>query len=122
MCADISAQTLSYRIDTLARDSFFLVETSVSAATKDNPRPATTESSQLFRSKEQVVNFVDYLRKQAADSQAKAKEFIAAQRRLESAATLIEGAVKQAAPFFEDKPKEVVKPIVKTKTKTKKKG
>lgn len=117
------AQTVSYSIDTVRRDSFFLVETVKADPTADAPRPAITQNAQLFRSYEQVSGFVDYLRKQAVEAETKAREAEktaqeqrAAQKRIEQAANKIESAIKSAKPFFEDKPP------AKATSKTTKKG
>lgn len=70
----LSAQTITYSLDTLKRDSFFLVEQITWAATIENPKPATQVNYQVFRSREQLVGFILYLRDQSAKSRTKAAE------------------------------------------------
>lgn len=102
------AQTVSYSIDTISQDSFFLIETAKSAVSPESPRPSISQTSQLFRSYTDAIGFIDYLRKQAQDADTKAKEAEktaseqrALQQRIEQSATKIEAAIKAAKPFFE---------------------
>ena len=119
LCASLQAQSFTYRIDTIRTDSFYLVERATTV-TENSPRPSTAESYQLFRSKEQVTNFVDYLRKQAlesekqaADAEKKVQELKAAQKRLEAAANSIEKAIKDVSPFFDGQKPPAKKPPTK---------
>lgn len=126
LCASLQAQSFTYRIDTIRTDSFYLVERATTV-TENSPRPSTAESYQLFRSKEQVTNFVDYLRKQAlesekqaAEAEKKVQELKAAQKRLEAAANSIEKAIKDVSPFFDGKVNNGA--AKQTKKRTKKNG
>ena len=63
--ASAQAQTLEYQIDTIRLDSFYLIETFTAAPTKDNPRPESRVSPQLFRDTMQLRLFVSNLKKDA---------------------------------------------------------
>jgi len=112
----LNAQTVSYTIDTISQDSFFLIETAKSAVSPESPRPSISQTSQLFRSYTDVIGFIDYLRKQAQDADTKAKEAEktaleqrALQQRIEQSAKQIEAAIKASKPFF-DSPKLATSP------------
>lgn len=57
--------TLSYSLDTIRLDSFFLVEVFTAAPTKDVPRPNAEVRNQLFRDTAQVRLYVANLNKDA---------------------------------------------------------
>ena len=57
--------TLSYSLDTIRLDSFFLIEVFTAAPTKDVPRPNAEVRNQLFRDTAQVRLYVANLNKDA---------------------------------------------------------
>jgi hypothetical protein len=97
----LASQSVFYRIDPTARDSFFLVETLTTKATAESPRPTVTESHQLFRSMDELWAFLEYLKDQARQAEKNAQEAerqmneaMALRARLDSAANKIEAAIK----------------------------
>jgi len=120
------AQTIEYSIYAPAPDSFFLVETVIGVSTRDVPKPGKSETSQLFRSEAQLLDYIQYLKNQAnsarkqsetlvAEAEANAKKFVEeanaqsqklkdAAPRLETAAGKIEAVAKANKSFFDGKP------------------
>jgi len=108
------AQTIEYSIYAPEPDSFFLIETVTALPSKDEPRPARSETSQLFRSDEQLLNYVQYLKEQSSlalkeadeaieeaksatkSAEEKAKKLREAAPRIEAAALKIEKAFSQS--------------------------
>lgn len=66
--------TIRFSLDTLRRDSFFLIETI--AVTKDNaPRPVENTTPQLFKSPEQLDAYVSYLENEAKKATEQAQKY-----------------------------------------------
>jgi len=106
---------VSYRIDEIADGAgFYLVE--IIPAKAGEPTSTATEFPQRFNTKEQLTAYVDYLRKQAADSREQAKKLQDKAPMIEEAATKIEAA---SVEFFTPKP-VIVLPPPKPKKKNKK--
>ena len=75
-----SSQSLSYSLDTLSRDSFFLIETLTGATTKDIPRPETRVSQQLFRDTAELIKLVEQFEKDSNEAQQEAEKYAQAAR------------------------------------------
>jgi hypothetical protein len=78
--AGAQAQTLEYQLDTIRLDSFYLIETFTAAPTKDNPRPESRVSPQLFRDTAQVKLFISNLKKDANAAREQAIKYDQAAR------------------------------------------
>lgn len=109
--------TVSYRLDLIRPDSFFLVE--VVSVPNVGSRPTITEYPQLFRSKEQLANYTQYLNKQAEEAREQAKKLTDAAPKIEAAARVITKVMEASEPYFSNKKPE--EPPA-TKKKKKKKG
>lgn len=123
------AQNVEYSIYAPAPDSFFLVETVTGATTRDAPKPGKSETSQLFRSESQLLDYIQYLKNQAAqavkdaekaiaEAEAKAKTLREAAPRIESAADKIEAVAVKNRDVLRGKKAEE-KPAPKPKKKKK---
>ena len=123
------AQVVEYSIYAPAKDSFFLVETVTGVASKDAPKPGKTETSQLFRSEAQLLDYIQYLKNQAAqavkdaekaisEAEAKAKTLREAAPRIEAAADKIEAVAVKNRDVLQGKKVEE-KPAPKPKNKKK---
>ena len=94
----MDGQSLTYQIDTISRDSFFLTETFTAAPTAQAPRGQTTVNSQIFRSKEQLALFAKNV-KEEADKYDQAAKIL----RLKSDAIL--DIINKNEAFFSGQPK-----------------
>ena len=74
------SQSLSYQLDTLSRDSFYLVETLTGATTKEVPRPETRVAYQLFRDTAEVMRLIEQFEKDAKEAQKEAEKYQQAAR------------------------------------------
>ena len=70
------AQNVEYSIYAPSKDSFFLVETVTGVASKDAPKPGKSETSQLFRSEAQLLDYIQYLRNQSVTAIEKAEKVV----------------------------------------------
>lgn len=66
--------TISYSLDTIRRDSFFLIET-FSTTKADSPRPVETVTPQLFQATEQLDAYVNYLEDEAKKANEQAQKY-----------------------------------------------
>lgn len=115
-------QSLSFSLDTLSRDSFYLVETYTAAQTKDAPRAGTTVTPQLFRDTAQLRLYIANLRndsdkalKQAKDLNEQAKQYEQAARLWALKANAIQELVGKS-DWFMGRTVAVVKPTETTTT------
>jgi hypothetical protein len=76
----IQAQSLSFSLDTLKRDSFYLIEVYTAAPTKDAPRAGTTVTPQLFRDTAQLKLYIANLRSDAKAAKEQAQKYEQASR------------------------------------------
>ena len=74
------SQSLSYQLDTLSRDSFYLVETLTGATTKEVPRAETRVAYQLFRDTAEVMRLIEQFEKDAKEAQNEADRYQQAAR------------------------------------------
>lgn len=65
---------VTYRIDMVAKDSFYLIEIQTSAATEGNVRPQVTETPILFKGQGEWDKFLEKLREASTDDRKKAKD------------------------------------------------
>ena len=93
-------QTITYEIDPVKRDSFFLVETVTTAPTPDTPRPATTVASQLFKGPEELEKFIATLLEESKKLKAEAAQKIDGAKRIERMAESIEKARQDHRAFL----------------------
>jgi len=126
--ASAQAQTLEYQLDTIRLDSFYLIETFTAAPTKDNPRPESRVSPQLFRDTMQLRLFVSNLKKDAKTAAEQAVKYDQAARLWAAKADAISQLANGSDWFMgrkaKVKPPEVVAPATVSppkKTTTKKK-
>jgi hypothetical protein len=126
--ASAQAQTLEYQIDTIRLDSFYLIETFTAAPTKDNPRPESRVSPQLFRDTIQLRLFVSNLKKDAKAAAEQAVKYDQAARLWAAKADAISQLANGSDWFMgrkaKVKPPEVIAPATVSppkKTTTKKK-
>lgn len=70
-----TSQSLSYQLDTLRRDSFYLVETLTGATTKEIPRPETRVAYQLFRDTSEVMRLIEAFERDGAEAQREAEKY-----------------------------------------------
>ena len=66
--------TISYSLDTIRRDSFFLIET-FSTTKADAPRPVETITPQLFSDPLQLDSYVNYLEDEAKKANEQAQKY-----------------------------------------------
>jgi len=76
----VTAQSLSYQIDTLSRDSFYLVETLTGGTSKEVPRPEIRVAYQLFRDTAEVMRLIEQFEKDAKEAQNEADRYQQAAR------------------------------------------
>ncbi len=124
--ATAQAQTLEYQIDTVRLDSFYIIETFTAAPTKDNPRPESRVSPQLFRDTSQVRLFIANLKKDANTAREQAIKYDQAARLWTAKADAITQLCNGSDWFMGKTPKAVkVEPLpappLPTKKPTKKK-
>jgi hypothetical protein len=65
---------ITYRLDMVAKDSFYLIEVQTAQAQSGNARPQVTESPILFKGQGEWDKFLESLRQLSADDRKKAKE------------------------------------------------
>lgn len=82
MSVSLRAQRITYTLDTLKRDSVYLVERIEGAVTPENPRPQVLTTQRLFRSWDEL----DAFRKSLLDAEKQARE--EAQKKAQTAAEL----------------------------------
>ena len=75
LAALISAQSVTYSIEYVRADSFFVKEVSTGAATASEPKPQTQTTYRLFRSIADFDAAIELIRKQAKDERDKAFEW-----------------------------------------------
>lgn len=102
-CASVCAAAqgvVSYEVDPVSRDSFFLTETITGAATQTAPRPQIAVTSVLYKSLDDLLKFVSDLRRDAdkQDEEAEAAKKQAAKKR--EMADKIDLAAKKHIAFF----------------------
>lgn len=93
-------QTITYEIDPVQRDSFFLVETVTTAPTVEVPRPATTVASQLFKGPDDLEKFIAKLLEEAKKLKAEAAQKVDGAKRIERMAESIEKARQDHRAFL----------------------
>jgi len=87
-------QVSTYEIDIISADSFFLIERVTTAATKEDPRPQTSQTNKLFRSIAGLSEFVEGIKTKAkTDKEAAEKQYRQAGE-MELIAQKIEDAAK----------------------------
>jgi hypothetical protein len=126
MMSGAQAQTLSFSLDTISRDSFYLIETFEAAQTKESPRAAKTVTPQLFRDTAQLRLYISNLRNDAKSAAEQAKKYEQASRVWAMKAQAIERLTAQSDWFNGLDSAPVVVPIAPPiiqpkKTKKKKK-
>lgn len=65
--------TVSYSLDTVSRQEFYIVETMTAKATKEMPRPVVTTTPIPFSDTSQVKEYIVLLRSEAKKAQAEAQ-------------------------------------------------
>lgn len=65
---------VTYRLDMVAKDSFYLIEIQTAQAKEGNARPQVTETPILFKGQGEWDKFLESLRQVSADDRKKAKE------------------------------------------------
>lgn len=106
---------VSYRIDQVSDSSFYLVEIVTTAPTAEKPVAETKEFPQRFNTKDQLVAYVQYLKKQAKEYRDQAKNNLDLAPRMESAATQIEALI----PRVGSKPNDPIPNPKQKKSKNK---
>lgn len=85
----IHAQSVTYEIQTIRPDSFYLVERILSSVTPEQPRPKEQVGYTLFRSVENLSLFVENIRKAAQKDEDEAKSQYSKAQELKAIATKI---------------------------------
>ena len=85
----VHAQSVSYEIEFIKADSFYLVERVLSAATPEQPRPKEQVGYTLFRSVENLSLFVENISKAAQKDEDEAKAQYSKAQDLKAIATKI---------------------------------
>ncbi len=101
------SQSLSYQLDTLSRDSFYLVETLTGATTKEVPRPETRVAYQLFRDTAEVMRLIEQFEKDAKEAQKEAEKYQQAARLWAIKARGIRTVV-ESSEWFSGKPNDKI--------------
>ena len=102
--------TLTYSMDTIRRDSFFLVET-VSTTTDGKPRPETSITPQLFRDPAQLDAYVAYLEDEAKKANDQALRYAQAAQLSALKAQLI-GRLKEQHTWWGAATQPILKPTL----------
>ena len=91
-----SAQNTSITIalDTVARDSFYLIETVTKGDGKS--RPEITTIPHLFRSPKEVVDLLEKMRKESSEAAEKAELYSNASKILSGKADVISGLIEKS--------------------------
>ncbi len=95
--------TISFEILPIRQDSFFLIQRVTDPATKDNPRPRTTETPIFFRSKKEWDDFLKNQRKKAAEDRERGGLILEDAIERESSTLQIEAQMRKLDGFFNQK-------------------
>jgi hypothetical protein len=84
------AQSITYGIEEIKQDSFYLVETITAQETPQSPRPSTQTNYILFRSAKELDKFVEGLNDAADKQDAEAEKIARSALQLRSRSQVIE--------------------------------
>lgn len=96
-------QIISYRLDLVSVDSFYIEQLVTTEPTKENPRPQEVRTSFPFKSIKDANTFVDDIRKSATDERRKAKVATDQAITLDESALKISKLLQENAALFEHK-------------------